>query len=83
MSDEDVNAFSEQQEKRKRKGKLCMMYRFFKEFLESWEEAREIVGVIPVDPLKTNVKEFVPAVSTFLMAPVFHSLPCIFIKLVR
>ena len=49
-----------------------MIYRFFKKFLESWDEAREIEDITPVELLKTNIKEFVLAVSIiFLSKPAF------------
>ena len=61
VSDDDVNAFSEQQENENTKKKTLYDLKIFREFLETCDEKREIENVTPVE-LQTIIKKFVLAV---------------------
>ena len=55
--------FPNNKRKRTPKRKTLHDLKIFKEFLESLDEPRVIEDIIPVELLKTNIKEFVLAVS--------------------
>ena len=61
VSDDDVNAFSEQQENENTKKKTLYDLKIFREFLETCDEKREIENVTPVE-LQAIIKKFVLAV---------------------
>ena len=58
VSDDDVNAFSEQQENENTKKKTLYDLKIFREFLETCDEKREIENVTPVE-LQAIIKKFV------------------------
>lgn len=83
MSDEDANAFSKQQENADTKWKTLHDLKIFREFLESWDEARETEDITPVELLKNKHEGiFVLAVNIFLLKSASHSLPYIILTLV-
>ena len=61
VSDDDVNAFSEQQENDNTKKKTLYDLKIFREFLETCDEKREIENITPVE-LQAIIKKFVLAV---------------------
>ena len=61
VSDDDVNAFSEQQENDNTKKKTLYDLKIFREFLETCDEKREIENITPVE-LRAIIKKFVLAV---------------------
>ena len=61
VSDDDVNAFSEQQENDNTKKKTLYDLKIFREFLETCDEKREIENVTPVE-LQAIIKKSVLAV---------------------
>ena len=61
VSDDDVNAFSEQQENENTKKKTLYDLKIFREFLETCDEKREIENITPVE-LQAIIKKFVLAV---------------------
>ena len=61
VSDDDVNAFSEQQENENTKKKTLYDLKIFREFLETCDEKREIENITPVE-LRAIIKKFVLAV---------------------
>ena len=61
VSDDDVNAFSEQQENENTKKKTLYDLKIFREFLETCDEKREIENIPPVE-LQAIIKKFVLAV---------------------
>ena len=60
VSDDDVNAFSEQQENDNTKKKTLYDLKIFREFLETCDEKREIENITPVE-LQAIIKKFVLA----------------------
>ena len=61
VSDDDVNAFSEQQENENTKKKTLYDLKIFRKFLETCDEKREIENLTPVE-LQAIIKKFVFAV---------------------
>ena len=61
VSDDDVNAFTEQQENENTKKKTLYDLKIFREFLETCDEKREIENITPVE-LQAIIKKFVFAV---------------------
>ena len=61
VSDDDVNAFSEQQENDNTKKKTLYDLKIFREFLETCDEKRELENITPVE-LQAIIKKFVLAV---------------------
>ena len=61
VRDDDVNAFSEQQENDNTKKKTLYDLKIFREFLETCDEKREIENITPVE-LQAIIKKFVLAV---------------------
>ena len=61
VSDDDVNAFSEQQENENTNKKTLYDLKIFREFLETCDEKREIENITPVE-LQAIIKKFVLAV---------------------
>ena len=61
VSDDDVNAFSKQQENENTEKKTLYGLKIFREFLETCDEKREIENITPAE-LQAIVKKFVLAV---------------------
>ena len=61
VSDDDVNAFYEQQDNENTKNKTLYDVKTFREFLETCDEKREIENITPVE-LQAIIKKFVLAV---------------------
>ena len=61
VSDDDVNAFSKQQENENTKKKTLYDLKIFREFLETCDEKREIENITPAG-LQAIIKKFVLAV---------------------
>ena len=61
ISDDDVNAFSKQQENENTKKKMLYDLKIFREFLETCDEEREIENITPAE-LQAIIKKFVLAV---------------------
>ena len=57
VSDDDVNAFSEQQENDNTKKKTLYDLKIFREFLETCDEKREIENITPAE-LQAIIKKF-------------------------
>ena len=78
VSDDDVNAFSEQQENDNTKKKTLYDLKIFREFLETCDEKREIENITPVE-LQAIIKKFVLAVrkkTATSMSPRLSELFC-------
>ena len=78
VSDDDVNAFSEQQENENTKKKTLYDLKIFREFLETCDEKREIENITPVK-LQAIIKKFVLAVrkkTATSMSPRLSELFC-------
>ena len=61
VSDDDVNAFSEQQENENTKKKTLYDLKIFREFFETCDDKREIENITPVE-LQVIIKKSVLAV---------------------
>ena len=78
VSDDDVNAFSEQQEKENIKKKTLYDLKIFREFLETCDKKREIENITPVE-LQAIIKTFVLALrkkTATSMSPRLSELFC-------